>query len=130
MPADRGAHVQLDSAHAHFLGVGKIAPQHADVRVHDLRLEIVDLRIEHGQVGGDARREFGLDAELDVALILGCYDGGSSAGRPRASAGTPPRFSPTDLKLVAYVAYVPIVCAHSKAAVIWPDVLKSSTSAV
>ena len=42
----RGAAVDLETAHAHLLGIGEVAAQHADARVHHLRLEVVDVGVE------------------------------------------------------------------------------------
>ena len=75
-----GAAVELDAAHAHFLGVGEIAAKHADAGVHDLRLEVLDLGVVDGEVRRDAVERLRLQSDLDVAHVLGLDGRGREDG--------------------------------------------------
>src|SRR5438552_11731139 len=55
--ADPGVAVELHAADPHLVRVGEVAAQDADAGIGDLRLEILDARVEECQVGGDARSE-------------------------------------------------------------------------
>src|SRR6185436_20944599 len=49
--ADIDVAVELGAANAHLLGVREIAARDAELRVRDLRLEVVYDRVEEGEVG-------------------------------------------------------------------------------
>src|SRR4029079_13401612 len=67
---DADATVKLPAAHAHLLGGGEVAADHADGTVGDLRLEVLDLRLENGDVCRDVTERRGLQPELDVAHVF------------------------------------------------------------
>ena len=69
--AHPGTAVELGAADTHAFGVGKVAAQDAHLRVDDVRLVVLDVGPEHGDVGGDARPRLGLHAGLDVVRVLG-----------------------------------------------------------
>src|SRR4029453_17390198 len=95
MAVHRRAGVDLDAAHAHLLGVGEIAAQHAHTCVHDLRLEVVDLGVI--QVVTRGRGSVFTPPSM-WPTSSGLTVAAERTGRPRVSVGTPFRLRPTDLK--------------------------------
>ena len=45
--------VELDTAHSNLLCIGQVATQDANARIHNLRLEVLHLRIEYRKVRRD-----------------------------------------------------------------------------
>src|SRR5204862_3051220 len=66
LTADPRAAIELDATHARLLCVGQVAAQHADARVHDLGLEVLDLSVVSREVGGHASERPGLHANFDM----------------------------------------------------------------
>ena len=97
--------VELDAAHPDFFGIGEIAAQHADVGVHDLGLEVLDVRVEEREVRGRAANTaLSSPPNSTWRTSSGLTVAADSTGRPGHRWATPFRLSPTDLKPVAYVA--------------------------
>ena len=81
------APVELDAADAHLLGVREITAKHADTRVDDLRLEVVDVSVEGREVRRHARERLGLQSDFDVTHVLGLHCRSAQNRLPRRVGG-------------------------------------------